>query len=134
MYHPFLNGDRVYLRGLEQKDLEGKYFDWLNDTEVTRYMDSGYFPNTLENMQEYLKATHNNNNAILAIIDKETETHIGNVRVGPINWIHRNAYIGILIGEKSFWCRREGKAVIYRMADEHISALMGTALEHSCEV
>lgn len=29
--------------------------------------------------------------------------------------------------------RREGKAVIYRMADEHIGALMRTALEHSCE-
>ncbi len=29
--------------------------------------------------------------------------------------------------------RRAGKAVIYRMADAHIDALMQTALEHSCE-
>jgi ArsR family transcriptional regulator len=29
--------------------------------------------------------------------------------------------------------RRDGKAVIYRMADEHIAALMQTALDHSRE-
>lgn len=104
MYHPFLIGKKLYLRGIEEKDLEGRYFDWLNDYDVTKYMDSGYFPNTVEKLQEYVKNVgRSSNNVLLGIIDMETDKHIGNVRLGPINWVHRTSFLGIMIGEKDFW-------------------------------
>lgn len=100
----FLKGKKLYLRSINEKDLEGKYFDWFNDYEVTRYMESGFFPNSQENMQEYLRCVgRNSNNVLLGIIDLKTGTHVGNVRLGPINWIHRTSYLGIIIGEKNFW-------------------------------
>jgi len=104
MRHPFLVGGKLYLRALEENDLEGKYLDWLNDYEVTKYMESGIFPNTRKHMEDYFNEVgRSSNNVLLAIIDKKTEKHIGNVRLGPINWIHRTSFLGIMIGEKGFW-------------------------------
>jgi len=45
----------------------------------------------------------------MAVIDKESGEHIGNVKLGPIQWVHRSAIFGIMIGEKSFWGRGVGR-------------------------
>src|SRR5205814_2669717 len=36
-------------------------------------------------------------------VRKDNDQHIGNIKLGPIHWIHRYAEIGLLIGEKSCW-------------------------------
>ena len=104
MHNPFLIGKKLYLRGLEKADLEGNYLKWLNDPEVTRFMFTSYFPYPKEKLEEYYRSmTTSDNNVIFAIVDKETDKHIGNIRLGPIDWIHRVADIGYMIGEKDFW-------------------------------
>ncbi len=104
MQHPFIAGKKLYLRGLEKSDLEGDYFQWLNDREVTRFMDSGVFPNTQEKMEEFFRNTAlSSNNVILAIVDIESDAHMGNIKLGPINWISRISPMGIMIGNKEFW-------------------------------
>jgi RimJ/RimL family protein N-acetyltransferase len=45
---------------------------------------------------------------VLAVIDTNTEKHIGNISLQNINWIDRNAEIAFLLGEKDFW----GKGVM----------------------
>lgn len=118
MHHPFLIGKKLYLRGIEEGDLEGRYFDWLNDYEITKYMESGSFPNTVEKMQEYFRNVgRSGNNVLLAIIDMETDEHIGNVRLGPINWIHRTSFLGIMIGEKEFSGKGYGTEALKLVVD-----------------
>ena len=34
---------------------------------------------------------------------KTTDKHIGNIKLGPINWIHRYGDISLLIGDKDYW-------------------------------
>ena len=36
--NPFLVGKICYLRALTEKDLEGDYFQWMNNYEVTRFL------------------------------------------------------------------------------------------------
>ncbi|HRK62360.1 MAG TPA: GNAT family protein [Candidatus Omnitrophota bacterium] len=104
MKNPILNGKKVYLRDLVYDDLFGDYFQWLNDEEVTRYTYIGREPNSIEKMKAYYQAVAlSDNNALFAIIDRGTDKHIGNVRLGPIHPVHRNANFGILIGNKNFW-------------------------------
>ena len=113
MHHPFITGEKLYLRGLERSDLEGEYFDWLNDREVTKFLESGGFPNTLEKMEEFYRNTAlSNNNVIFAIIDKKKDKHIGNIKLGPINWITRIAPLGIMIGNKESWGKGYGTEAI----------------------
>jgi RimJ/RimL family protein N-acetyltransferase len=39
----------------------------------------------------------------LAIIAKNDNKHIGNIKLGPINRHHKYADVGIIIGDKTFW-------------------------------
>jgi RimJ/RimL family protein N-acetyltransferase len=112
MHHPFLVGERVYLRGLERADLAGDYFQWLNDYEVTRYLESGHFPNTPEAMEAYYSSkTASPTDAMFAIADRRNDQMIGTVKLGSINWIHRHAEYGIMIGAKTCWGQGYGAEV-----------------------
>ncbi len=118
MQSPFIIGDKLYLRGLKRSDLEGGYFAWLDDREVTQYMDSGIFPNAMEKMEEFYRSTVlSHDNAIFAIVDKKTDKHIGNIKLGPINWISRFAPLGIMIGNKEFWGKGYGTEAIGLVVD-----------------
>lgn len=103
---PFLQSEQVYLTEIDVTHVEGNYITWLDDPEITQYLETRFFPTSVEEAKEYLKSTLNNDDVLLlAIMYKGNDEHIGNVKLGPINWIHRRAEIGILIGEKEYWGR-----------------------------
>jgi RimJ/RimL family protein N-acetyltransferase len=105
----FAMGAKVYLRPLERADINARYLGWLNDPEVTRYMETGTFPSTLDDLDKfYREATGSHNQVILAISDRKSDQHIGNVKLGPIQWLHRYATFGIMIGDKRFWGKGAG--------------------------
>ena len=110
MHHPFLIGNRIYLRNLEGADLEGPWLDWLNDYEITRFLETGSFPTTHEGIGRYYQdVVQNPNNVMLAIVDKASDGHIGNIKLGPINRFHRVADLAIMIGDKSCWGKGYGR-------------------------
>ncbi len=101
MNHPFLVGEKIYLRKLDMEDLKGNYLKWINDYEVTRYLSSGAFPTDAQGLEKYFEKIDTSPNEVMfAIIEKKTDRHIGNIKIGNINWINRIADIGRLIGEK----------------------------------
>jgi ribosomal-protein-alanine N-acetyltransferase len=105
----FIGGELVYLRPLGREDLSGPYFSWMNDPEVTCYMESGIFPTTADDLEKFFReVTGSRNQVMLAVADKKTHQHIGNVKLGPIDWVHRRTHFGILIGEKKFWGKGVG--------------------------
>ena len=105
----FAEGRQIFLRPLERADLNERYLAWLNDPEVTRYMETGLFPTTVEDLENFYRSVGGSkSDVLLAIADKKTGQHIGNVRLGPIHWVHRRASFGILVGEKEFWGKGVG--------------------------
>lgn len=105
----FLEGASIYLRPLQHGDLSGPYASWINDQEVMCYMEAGIFPNTAEDLEAFFKnVTSRRDQVILAIMSKKLRRHIGNVKLGPIDWVHRRAHFGILIGDKQFWGKGVG--------------------------
>lgn len=105
----FITGTQVYLRPLGREDLNGRYCAWLNDPEVMCYMETGIFPSTAEDLERFFReVTGTRNQVIMAVADKKTHQHIGNVKLGPIDWVHRRTTFGILIGEKKFWGKGVG--------------------------
>jgi len=141
MKNPFLVGERVYLRAITEEDLAGNYFQWLNDYEVTKFTESGQVPNTPETMRNYFQQViRNSSNVALAIVDKQTDQHVGNAKLGPINWIHRCAEFGILIGEKDFWGKGYGTeatvlllAYAFRRLNLH-KVILGVCADHLAAV
>jgi len=100
----FLAGERIYLREVRPSDVNEAYYHWMNEWEVTRYLESRFYPNSMESLREYVTSkVGDQKNVFLAIILKHNHQHIGNIKLGPINWIHRFSDIGLLIGDKSCW-------------------------------
>lgn len=100
----FLEGEKIGLRVLEKADLTEEYFQWLNDEKVTKYMEPGFFPNDSVSFKNYFESMRNSkNNVMFGIFWKKNEKHIGNVKLGPIHWIHRRADYSIIIGNKDYW-------------------------------
>lgn len=103
-YQKFLEGERIYLREVRPADVNENYYRWMNDPEVTQYLESRFYPNALESIQSYVASKLGDTESVLfAIVLKTDDRHIGNIKIGPINWFHRLADIGLMIGEKDCW-------------------------------
>lgn len=103
-YQPFLEAEHIYLRPLSQEDLEGNYVNWLNDAAVAKYNSHHRLPYTREQAEEYLAAKSKATNELfLAIVEKSSQKHIGNITLKNINWIDRGAEFAIVLGEKDAW-------------------------------
>lgn len=101
--------DDFYFRVLRASDLAGRWADWFNDPVVTRYQGKGIYPNTQEAQKRYFESLiDSRTDVVLAIVDRQTEVHIGNVGLHHIDPLHRTAVLGIVLGEKSAWGRGIG--------------------------
>jgi RimJ/RimL family protein N-acetyltransferase len=109
---PFLIGEKVYLRPLDMDDLEGDYLNWINDEDVIRNLATT-FPTTKQQLEEYVQSVLSSKNySFFAVIEKETGKHIGNVKVGPIDWINRLTNYGRMMGDKGSWGKGYGTEVL----------------------
>lgn len=109
----FIEGERLYLRGLTLDDASEKYLGWMHDPAVMQYLESRFYPHSLESLRDFIsQMQHDRNNVFLAMVLKDGDRHIGNIKLGPINWIHRFADIGLLIGEKDCWGKGYGTEAI----------------------
>jgi RimJ/RimL family protein N-acetyltransferase len=112
MRHSFLKGKRIYLRGMEKNDLSGRFFDWANDKEVTRYLFMGIFPNNIANLEEWFDEARKSDKEInLMIVDKKTDKEIGFCGFHEIRWLHRSAEYRVFICEKEYWDKGYGREV-----------------------
>lgn len=99
MQSPFLTGEHIYLRPLTQADATVEYANWMNNSETTRYLETGRFPASTDSLAKYIARYEDSKDALfLAIVLKDGDRHIGNIKLEPINWIYRSAVLGILIG------------------------------------
>jgi len=100
----FIESNRLYFREVRPSDANDNYYRWMNDSEITRYLESRFWPNSQEGISEFAtRMLSDRNSLFLAMVQKSDDRHIGNIKIGPINWIHRFADLGILIGEKDCW-------------------------------
>ena len=99
-----LEGSNIGLRAIEEADIEGNWFNWFNDPEVTKYLSRGAFPNTRAKQKLFYQdnIVNSENQVIFAIEDKRTRKHIGVVSIRNISWINRSGEMAIIIGEKDF--------------------------------
>lgn len=99
-----LVGEKVYLAPLGEDDVTDDYVRWLNDPEVTRYLEVGRVRSTRESVQRYVeKFTHSASDLLLAIRQVGTNQHLGNVTLNNIDWTVRTGHLGVLIGRKEWW-------------------------------
>ena len=98
----FLKGHTIYLRPPVEDDvIDGNWYAWYNDSDVTRFNSHGIFPNTREDQLEYLRASlADTGKLMLAIVASEDDRLLGNISLQDIDLINRRAEIAITLGEE----------------------------------
>ena len=113
-----LTSSRLCLRALEPSDLNATYLGWLNDLEVSRYLETRFLPQTLETLQAYWQAHRDDpTSPWFAICLIEDGRHIGNIKLGPIQWLHRRADLSLFIGDRSCWGQGYASETIALLSD-----------------
>jgi [ribosomal protein S5]-alanine N-acetyltransferase len=106
-----LISDRFILSKFTNSDVSEEYIDWLNTKEINQYLESRLEKQTKKTCCQFLKNIADNN-YFFSIKDKINKRHIGNIKLGPINYIYKRAVIGILIGDQSYWRKGVASEVI----------------------
>ena len=120
----FLEGEKVVLRPLRESDIEGTYSEWLNDAEVCEGNLHHRYPQTREDTLNYIRyALTTRDELILAIVDKASETHIGNIALQHISPFHRHAELSILVGDKDYWGKGYAKEACRLIMQHGFTAL-----------
>ncbi len=99
-----LIGNLVYLRQIEIADCNESYCKWLNDSEVNQFLETKWSDQDLDSIKSFVMLQRESNHSFLfAIVLKENNQHIGNIKIGPINPHYSHADISYFIGEKDCW-------------------------------
>ena len=56
MKNPYSIGKTIYLRAPEKKDLDGKWYEWLSDPDITQYFADRSWPNTKERQKVFFES------------------------------------------------------------------------------
>jgi RimJ/RimL family protein N-acetyltransferase len=108
-----LKYNTIFLRKLTADDVCEKYLKWVNDPQVTEFLEIRHKTHTLDDLINYVKSFDSDNSHFLfGIFLVGTNEHVGNGTVYNVNYIHRTFDIGCLIGEKQYWGTNVGLETI----------------------
>lgn len=105
-----IEGEKVYLRPVVPADATQAYCRWLNDPMINRYTEARFRRTTVKDLKKYVRdVLANPADLFFAIVEKESDRHIGNLKIHSIfgpPWYHGVGDIGLIIGEQG--CHGKG--------------------------
>ena len=114
--------ERLVLRELAAGDVSADYVAWLNDPEVSRFLETRHSPQDAASVTAFVAAVRaRDDEHLFGIFLKDSGRHIGNIKVGPVRAHHGVADVSLLVGARDCW----GKGY----ASEAIAALSRYAFD-----
>ncbi len=113
-----LVGERIILRSVRKDDLE-LFNQWRNNIDIKNQALLHPFPITKELDEDWFNYTANNkqNNTVFFTIESKTNDVLGYTFLSNINWVNRNAYFGIIVGEHQQRGKGLGKEALNLIID-----------------
>jgi len=114
-----LTCDRLFLRSLLPADASELYLSWLSNPEVNQYLEVRFSPPvTVGQLVRFISESIASHDVILAgIFLMSSGCHIGNIKLGPIDWRHLTADIGFIIGDSREWGKGYASSAIGLISD-----------------
>lgn len=127
-----LPANRLYLRTLKESDAAGAYQVWMNDPEVTRFLESRFRSFTEVDLRKFIADTNQRPDTIfLGMFKRDSDRHIGNIKL-EIVWRHRRAEVGLVVGDRSEWGKGYATEAIGCIADYAFAELGLQKLTAGC--
>ena len=109
-----LESERLIFNRLSAKHISTDYVDWINNAEVNKYLETrGNY--TIDLLKSYIEEQYKNEVYFWAIHLKESNKHIGNIKIDPINLNTNSGEYGILMGDKTSWGKGYAKEASIRV-------------------
>ncbi len=111
-----LETPRLSIVPISINHISSNYINWLNDEVVYKYLETrgGY---SIEMLNQYIKDMIDKNVYMWGIHLKNSNKHIGNIKIDPINQKHGFGEYGILIGDKEAWGKGYAKEASMAIID-----------------
>ena len=97
----------IYSKNLLFKNLDKKYcllhyLDWLYDPKINQYLEVKYnLPTYDELISRVARLNESSDQLLLGIFCNDI--HIGNIKLGPIDWVSKSGTVGLIIGDIKHW-------------------------------
>tara|TARA_X000000368_G_C22652844_1_gene546072 strand:+ start:81 stop:629 length:549 start_codon:yes stop_codon:yes gene_type:complete len=109
-----IESQRLKLVRLSKKHVTSEYVSWINDSETNMYLETrGNY--SLDLLSSYIDEKYKNEVFIWAIHRKDSNVHIGNIKIDPIDTKKKTGEYGILIGDKKSWGKGFAKEATIRI-------------------
>lgn len=100
---PSLSSERLIYKSLTLEHCTLEYVGWLNNPEVNKFLETGD-DYTIELLENFLENVAQKETMLFwAIHLKESNKHIGNIKIDPVNQRHGLGEYGIMMGDTSEW-------------------------------
>lgn len=95
---------RLTLASLTPDHAAGPYLSWMQDAEILRFLEARFSEQNEASIRAFIEKCNDDDGVMmLGIFLDQGGTHIGNIKLGPINQQHAHANVGFLIGDKAEW-------------------------------
>ena len=109
---------KIILEELRPNMVSEKYLMWLNSKEIVKFTEQRFIKHSKKKIINFVRSKKNSKNEFLYgifIKMNSKKIHIGNIKLGPICYNHKNAKISYLIGEKNLQNEGLGTKAIKEM-------------------
>jgi len=97
---------KIKLRELTLSDVNKTYQEWMNDSEIFKFSKQSNKKHSLKEIKEFVSGKKKSKSEFLykiLIYENKKNKHVGNIKLGPINFENKTADISYFIGEKNYW-------------------------------
>jgi ribosomal-protein-alanine N-acetyltransferase len=110
---------RLIFRTLNPKlDNFDNYLKWMKDVNSNKFIHGVRTDMHIEELFEYVRNKNNNDESLLlGIFTKESNFHIGNIKLEPLKLIDSLTWLGLLIGESTYRGRGFGLETLNSVLD-----------------
>ncbi len=100
------------LRLFQETDVSSTYLEWMHNQAVIQYLECRWRTYSLGDLISYVRHVNESPRDFLFGIFVEGYGHVGNIKIGEIDWKHRYGDMGLIIGESSVWGKGVGTQAI----------------------
>ncbi len=111
---------KILLKELNRDMVSVKYLKWINSKNLMQYTEQRFNKSSMKDILNFVEAKKKSKNEYLYgifVVEENQNVHVGNIKLGPINFIHKYADISYFIGDLSYQKMGIGTSAIKKMLE-----------------